>query len=179
MGASYNEAFDGDMSNNGLAPTALALDPGSNPVQGFFGISPVPDVADLDYLKVLVPNGHRLSGITLVSLSQGGANSFLGVQSGPQFTLPPTATDPTPLLGWSHIFKSQTGSNLLPALGFPGGLAAGSYTFWINETDKSEAWSYAFDFQTSAIPEPSVGVIVIVGLGLLAIGTSVRRKRSV
>jgi len=177
VAASYDEAIDGDLSGNWLAPTVLTLDAGSNHVQGLFGISPVPGTADLDYLAIVVPDGYVVSSLILESLNPGGANSFLGVQSGPQMTMPPTSTDPSVLLGWNHIFKNQQGTDLLPYLGITGGLAAGSYTFWINETDKTYAWSYGFDFQVTAVPEPETWAMLLAGIGLLACGTR-RRQRS-
>jgi hypothetical protein len=123
--ANYDEALNGDLSGNGLAPTVLALDSGSNLVQGLFGIFPV---SDLDCLSVVVPGGYRLSTMMLSGLNPGGANSFLGLQIGSQLTMPPNSFDPSPLLGWNHIYTDQTGSDLLPALGITGRLGAGSYT---------------------------------------------------
>jgi hypothetical protein len=45
LAATYNEAIDGDLSGNRLAPTTITLDSGSNLVTGTFGISSIPDVA--------------------------------------------------------------------------------------------------------------------------------------
>ncbi len=173
--ADYSESVNGDLSGDWLAPTQLTLGAGSNHVQGSFGISAIPDVADLDYLAIIVPTGYILNKLILDSLNPGGANSFLGVQSGPQMTLPPTAYDPSPLLGWNHIYKNQQGNDLLPVLGL-GTLSAGSYTFWINETDTSAAWSYGFDFQVAAVPEPSTRAMM--ALGLLAFAARWRRSGS-
>lgn len=175
--ANYNEALRGDISDNRLAPTVVVLGAGSNVVQGNFGLSPTPDVADLDYFAVTVPSGYRLDKVVLVNLNPGGANSFLGAQAGPQMTMPSTSHDPSPLLGWAHIYKTQIGSNVLPAMSIAGPLAAGDYTFWSNETDTSAAWSYAFDFQVSALAEPdSVPLpswaLVLLASGLFAIGLS-------
>lgn len=175
LAVDYNEAVDGDLSGNGLLPTVLALGAGSNLVVGNFGGSPLPGVQDLDYLSVIVPTGYVLNKLMLTSLVAGGANSFLGVQSGPQVTMPPTSFDPSPLLGYNHIFTNQEGTNLLPSLGISGGLAAGSYTFWINETDTTQPWSYGFDFQVAAVPEPETYAMLLAGLGLL--GAFVRKRR--
>jgi len=182
----YDDSVNADLSGNWLAPTTLTLDAGSNHVNGSFGQIPVtptlqslPGVIgfDLDYLTVIVPTGFQLNALVLDSLNPGGANSFLGVQNGPQMTMPPTSTDPGVLLGWNHIFRNQQGANLLPVLGVSGPLAAGSYTFWINETDSSALWSYGLDFQvTAAVPEPSTYAMLLLGIGLLA--CAARRRRS-
>jgi len=165
----YDEATNGDLAGDGFAPTVLALDAGSNTLRGTFGSSPVPGVADLDYVAVVVPDGYRVSSLVLLNLFAGGANSFLGVQSGPQMTLLPTSYDPSPLLGWNHIYTNQQGTDLLPALGINGGLGAGSYTFWINETDISAQFSYAMNFQVSAVPvpEPATWMLTAAGLATL------------
>lgn len=173
--ANHDEAIDGDISNDRLAPTVVLLTDGPNMVKGNFGRSPVPDVADLDYFTVRVPAGHRLDAVNLVDLNPGGANSFLGAQAGPQMTMPSTSHDPSPLLGWAHIYKNQIGSDLLPAMSITGPLAAGDYTFWSNETDTSAAWSYAFDFQVSALAEAeSVPLpewsLILLAAGLAAVG---------
>lgn len=184
--ANYDEAGSGDISNDRLAPTVIVLGPGSNLVQGSFGLSPVPNVADLDYFTVTVPNGYRLDAVVLAGLIAGGANSFLGVQVGPQMTMPSTSHDPSPLLGWAHVYSNQIGTDVLPAMTIVGPLAAGSYTFWSNETDTSAAWSYAYNFQVSALPEPASDVplptwalvALAAGLfvgGLLAIDKCARR----
>lgn len=105
--ANYSESGNGDLSDNRLAPTVLVLDPGSNTVFGTFGMGfsllPSGSSQDLDYLTITIPANYHLSGITLLSLAQGGANSFLGVQSGPVMTLQPGVNDDSPLLAWTHV----------------------------------------------------------------------------
>ncbi len=161
IAANFDEAVSGDISNDRLAPTVVALAAGSNFVQGHFGQSPVPNVRDLDYFTVTVPAGHRLDAIVLTSLVAGGANAFLGVQVGPVMTMASTSVDPSPLLGWTHTYTNQIGTNLLPAMAITGPLAAGSYTFWSQETDTSAVWTYGYNFQVSALavaPPASVPV---------------------
>lgn len=180
IAAAYEESTNGDISDNRLSPTALVLDAGSNPVSGNFGISPVPNVADLDYLAVTVPNGFILSRLTLLTLNPGGANSFLAVQNGSVMTMAPNSVDPSPLLAYNHIYKNQQGGDLLEVLqtntALPlGPLAAGTYTFWINETDTAGAYSYAFDFQVTAVPEPATHAML--GGGLAVLGYITRRRK--
>ena len=89
--------------------------------------------------------------------------------------------DPSPLLAWAHIYTFHINNNLLPVLGLANPLSAGSYTFWINETDQSAQYSYAFDFQVSslpAVPEPSVPAMLGLGIALLLAVTALRRRRA-
>jgi hypothetical protein len=177
LATTYSEAVDGDLSGDRLAPTTLQLSPGSNTVSGTFGVSPIPGVADLDYLTVIVSPGSRLTQLTLLGLNQGGSNSFLGVQAGPIMTLAPTSFDPSPLLGWSHIFKNQEGTDLLPALALDSGLDAGSYTFWINETDTSATWSYELDFRVTTVPVPGALWMFMSAIGGLAVARRRTQRR--
>ena len=161
--ATLDEVLNGDLSDNGLQPTTLVLQQGSNVVRGSFGQSAVPDVHDLDYLTIVVPAGSQVS-LTLLDLLAGGANSFLGVQAGPAVTMPPTSFDPSPLLGWAHIYSNQQGTSLFAAMGLGETLPAGTYSFWLNETDTSQRWSYALDFEVSAVPEPAALPMWLAGL---------------
>jgi hypothetical protein len=168
-GANFYEVTNGDISGDRFAPTTLTVEAGSNIVDGFFGKSPVPGVTDLDYFTVVVPEGMVVSSLFLGHLEVGGSTSFLGVAVGPIMPLSPTSTDPSPLLGFAHIYSLQTGRDLLPSLGINNGLAAGSYTFWSNETDGSDFHSYGYNFYAQPIPEPSTYAAVF-GVIVLAIG---------
>jgi hypothetical protein len=170
--ATWDESVRGDLSGDGLAPSSLTLAAGSNAVIGSFGASGVPDVTDLDYIAVTVPDGFRLDALVLTQLVPGGANSFLGIQAGPRFTVPPSSTDPSALLGWAHIYRNQIGTDLLPALGLSA-QPAGAYTLWINETDTSDRWHFGFDLQLSAVPEPPVLLLAALGAAALTL-----RRRS-
>jgi hypothetical protein len=177
--AMWQEVNQGDLSNSGAAPSSLTLDVGSNPVSGGFGNG------DLDYLTIVVPSGFALTAIvTGVANSQGLSRSFIGVQAGPVMTVPPTTGNAVGLLGWTH-FGSADGVNLLPAMGLPafgstgfnGPLAAGSYTFWINETSFEPNLGFDLDFQMQPVPLPGAALLLAGGLGLL--GGFRRRRRAI
>jgi len=167
-GATYNELINGDLSDNGLAPTELVLTNGSNPVNGQFGKSLTSTAQDRDYLRIVVPTGYKLNQLVLNGLNAGGDASFVAVQIGPQVTMPPTSFDPSPLLGYTHFRANQQGTDLLFAMGIENGLAAGTYTFWINETNTAFSnYSYAFDFQTTPVGSPTVPSLPEWGILLL------------
>jgi hypothetical protein len=156
-GISYNESVAGDLSDNRLLPTPLSLRYGSNLVSGKFGRSPDAERHDLDYVTITIPPGRSLAQLVLVQADVGGAVSFIAVQNEPQFTVPYTTFDSTVLLGWHHFGSSEQGFDILPALGAgPGSmgfvppLAAGVYTFWLQEINTEDALDYSLDFQVAA-----------------------------
>jgi len=166
------EATDGDLSGNRLAPSSLALSVGDNSLTG------TTIAGDLDYLTVTVPVGYTLSQINLVSYVSTDDLGFLGMQAGSTFTQPPTGTDVTQLLGWTHfggtpplsfpIAYLNTLGTAPGAIGFTGPLPAGPYTFWIQQVN-SPLVSYGWNFVVAgAAPEPASAGLVLLGLtGLL------------
>jgi hypothetical protein len=170
----FDEAVQGDASDDRFAPTLVALTEGVNTLRGFSGQSPVIDVHDLDYVTFTVPPGFELNSFVLQSASVGGAFSFVGMQAGPIVTIPADWTSiETPLLGWSHFGSADVGSDLLPVManspgsvGFSGPLGAGTYALWIMELDTSEPHTYSFGLGVTAVPAPSV-LAIAVACGLL------------
>ena len=160
----FDEARDGDASDNRFAPTTVALGAGVNTIRGFSGQSPTPDVHDLDYITFTVADGFQLSSFVLQSASVGGAFSFVALQAGPTITIPADWTSiETPLLGWAHFGSASLGQDLLPematspgSVGFSAPLQAGTYALWIMELDTSEPHTYSFGLGVSAVPAPSV-----------------------
>lgn len=170
----FDEARDGDASDDRFAPATVGLVAGVNTIRGFSGQSPTPDVHDLDYVTFTVPPGFELNSFVLQSASVGGAFSFVGMQAGPIVTIPADWTSiETPLLGWSHFGSADVGSDLLPVManspgsvGFSGPLGAGTYALWIMELDTSEPHTYSFGLGVTAVPAPSV-LAIAVACGLL------------
>src|SRR5262245_43690199 len=77
----WNEAVSGDLSNDGLAPTALTMNLGSNQVLGFTGNSG--QGINPDYFKFTVPANAALTSITLLgNTSISGSVSFIGIAAG-------------------------------------------------------------------------------------------------
>jgi len=134
--ASWDEAVNGDLSSDRLAPTPLLLDLGANLVRGQYGLP------DREYLALTLAPGHQLAALRIgAGFAIGGVRSFVGVQQGNTVTVLPEAEHATGLLGWAHIQNALPGFDVLPeigtgfeATGFVGPLSAGTYTFCIQET---------------------------------------------
>jgi hypothetical protein len=165
---SWNEATNGDISGDRLAPSSLALTAGDNTVTGTV------IAGDIDYLTVIVPAGYTLSQINLLSFVSTDDLAFIGVQAGSTFTQPPTGTDVTQLLGWSHFglpapapYFAAIGSGP-GAIGFTAPLPSGPYTFWIQQLN-TPLVSYSWDFVVSggSVPEPATAGLALLGLGAL------------
>ena len=147
-----DEFTAGDFSDNRFQPTSIALSPGLTTIRGQSGLSPVPDIADLDYVTITVPAQHRLERFMLSAASVGGAFSFVGIEAGSIISIPADWTNVNnPLLGWTHFGSADVGMDLLPlmatapgSMGFTPPLLAGAYTLWIMELDTSEAHRYEF-----------------------------------
>jgi len=151
----WNETSNGDFSNNGLAPTAIALTTGSNHVIGTTGNSGAG--VDRDYFTFTVPAGRVLTAIVLLNNTyvSGGA-SFVGLQAGPQLTVSPSGAGAEQLIGFMHYSGDLIGSDVLPLITskFPHGLSQGAYSVWVQETGGPV--EYGFDFVLSPLPAADV-----------------------
>lgn len=177
-GFSYTESIHGELSDSRLAPSTLSASYGSNTLSGTIGKSPSPNIPDLDYVTINIPVGMQLTHINLLQVNVGGAVSFIGVQQGPQVTVPYTTSDASPLLGWHHFGGAEQGTDILQAIGagpgaigFAGPLGPGQYTFWIMELNTAAARGYSLEFVVVASPASTL---------LMAMGVAVampRRRR--
>lgn len=187
----YNEATQGDLSNDWLNPNLLLLSygqigsngiPGNNILTGTTGR--INGVVDRDYLHIIVPTGYVWSEMRLGSQSNvGGSASFVGLASGSVTVNPNTATSSAAgLLGY-HLYGAQDlTQDILDnmavstngASGFTTPLAAGDYTLWIQEL-AAGSFNYRFNLILTPVPEPETNAMMLVGLGVLV--SMERRKR--
>jgi hypothetical protein len=176
LAAGWNETVNGDLSNDGLAPTAVTLAVGTSTVQGSTGRAVTGGPVDRDYFSIVVPAGFVLDAMILQDgISVVGGGSFLGLMAGPLFTVPPTTSTAAGLLGWTVYNDGNIGSDMLSAMsiaalgssGFDTPLPAGAYSFWVQETGVGVA-SYSFGFSVSAVPELPPALGLLSGLVLLA-----------
>ena len=133
-----------DLSGSGAAPTAVTLVAGANAVRATQSGAP----RDYDFLSFTVPEGHRLTAITLagyedydVTTSNG---TFMGLAAGGAFPIDfaNPAANPMLLMGGAVYDASAIDADLLaemadgvvegggdaPTQGFAGALGPGTYT---------------------------------------------------
>ena len=162
----------GDLSNNRLLPTLVTLLPGPNEIHGLTGNAG--SGVDRDYFSVDVPVGTILSSLILLAdTNVSGGSSFIGIQVGPQITVTPEGAGAEALLGFSHYTNDMVGQNLLALIGQPGGLAAGRYSFWVQDTGGPA--SYGMDFELNPVPLPAAAWLLMSGLAGFA---TLRRSRN-
>jgi hypothetical protein len=145
----WNESVNGDLSNDGLSPTAVAVSAGSNTVIGVAG-NPGTGI-DRDYFRVTVPPGSTLTSLVLLDNTfVSGGSSFMAMQVGPQVTVTPSGGGVQNLLGFVHYDNSMVGTDLLPTIApsFPNGLPSGTYSVWVQEL--GGVVPYGFDFVITA-----------------------------
>lgn len=166
---SWNEALNGDLSNDGLSPTSLSVDVGHNTLLGTTG-NPGTGI-DRDYFTFTVAPGTTLNSITLLgSTTISGGASFFAVQAGPQLTVTPAGFGVENLIGFAHYTNDDVGTNLLPLIApsLSAGLPAGTYSFWVQETGGPVSYGLEFNI-TSPVPLP--GALLLLLSGLFGLGT--------
>ena len=162
----HDEALDGDLSNDRLAPTALSIGVGTNSVIA------TSQIGDREFYTITLAAGTSLSALNLVSYS-GSDIAFIAIQSGSSFTENPDSPNVANILGYSHFgpgLGGATGDILdnigagAGAIGFSPPLPSGSYTFWSQQT--GAAVTYQFDLVV--VPEPGSALLLALGLGGIA-----------
>ena len=173
----WDEAVDGELSDDYLAPTALDFAAGSNTV--IFTTDDKGDDVDIFFFNVA--DGLQLSGIILDSFVTNGDDpnnlGFMAFSAGDVLGTNPDTPDPSGLLGYALVFESDSGtdvfdvmSNAGGAQGYDGPLGPGDYTFWAQETSPtSDDWVVTFVLT----PVPAPGVLAVAGLA----GLACRRRR--
>ncbi len=179
----WDEAVNGDLSGDGLAPNFVSLSAGSNLLRGTTGRDAGTSLVDRDYFSISVPAGFELSSMTVLEGTASiGFGSFIGLVAGNTVPVSPDAPDASGLLGWTLYDAGNVGGDLLlfmsppsfGSTGFTPPLPAGEYSFWIQETGTGVA-TYNFDMNLVAVPEPATLLSMLAGLALL---TAARRRRS-
>lgn len=150
--ALFDEAVDGEITNDPSNPLPLQLANGDNRIVASV-VAP-----DRDYITMNVPAGHELGTITLESYVSANSRSFIGVQIGTLFTEDASNPAVENLLGYAHFGTDMLGSNIISALstgagsqGFTPPLSAGDYTFWIQETGSAEV-NFTLNFELTETP---------------------------
>lgn len=158
--ADYNEFVSGDLSNNGMQPTTLALAYGNN---SLFGEA---SSMDVDVLQVTVPTNFVLDAVTVI-FHEDVNRVYAGLQAGPVWTAGAGGiVDPSQLLGWyefpfdpSHG-GGHTGEDILDdmslapeSIGFVAPLESGVYTFMFQTSTTQIRYGLNFSIST---PDASI-----------------------
>jgi hypothetical protein len=194
---SYDEATQGELSDDRLAPTRFELSfdaggnvPGSNILSGRIGRSSA-GVVDRDYVHLVVPAGFVWTELRVGNRSTAGGSegSFIGLAAGRHVPVAPTAASAAGLLGWTLYGPGQATTDILDdmarghavagglngASGFNAPLPAGDYALWIQELAPG-SYPYRFNLLLSPVPEPASLSIAVLGLGLVLLRQ--RRRRA-
>lgn len=176
----FDEATDGDLSTDPLAPTGLDLNVGSNIVSGT-----VTNQGDTrDFFTFEIGAGESLTGIFLLDYTDvdsggNGDRGFIHIDEGGASVVPSGGTAGE-FLGGSHLDRGlipDENFNVLERLagapqggtGFIAPLGPGTYTINVQQTGP-ELTAYALDL----VVVPAPGSLAVLGLGGLA---AVRRRR--
>jgi len=172
----HDEAVDGDLSDNGSAPTVLSFGAGITEVAGSvqgdsFG-------RDVDFFTFNIASGLELTAITLSAYDAGDNLAFVGIDDAATTDVIFQAPSETVLIGGTVFGGDDIGDNLLPSalslfLSLPpssGPLGEGDYTIWVNQTGDPSAYTLAFN----VVPEPTTGTLALAAGCLLLL----RRQRA-
>ena len=186
----YDEGVSGDLSNDKAAPTALTLTPGSNSVIGTVAGFPEFGGTDpQDWVSFTIPTGFVMTSYVNARFVSSDPQGFTGFQLGSSFSGDEFAAGS--YAGYAHFGTdadngsgsgSTVGVNLLPLMadplfapgttGFTFPLAAGTYTFLIQQGDPSTT-GYRFNMTVRPVqvPEPGSSLLLLVmgGLAILAL----------
>lgn len=169
----WDEAIDGDLSEDYLNPTQLEVKGVNNHV--VFTSIDLPGDPDREYFTFTIDAGYELSAVILDVFNTNPEFNlgFIAIASGSQFPTPPSAPDPAEMLGYALIGTPDVGNDILQlmgegsgAQGFTGPLGAGSYSIWAQETSISlDEWDV--NFIVTEVPAP--GVLALFGLATVAL----------
>lgn len=185
----HNEAIDGDLSNNRLAPVPFALGPGSSNI-----IGSVSSADTQDWLSVTVPAGQQLNSMVHVAYLSTDVQGFTGFANGATFAGDPFT--PASYSGYAHFGTAATngslppadtrGSNMLAIMADPNAylagqqpqgvalpLGPGTYTFLYQQL--GAVTDYEFSFLVSTVPEPASLLLTSFGLAALSVRRHSRR----
>lgn len=154
---SYDEAVDGDISNDPENPSELLLSPGTTTLSASTGNE------DIEYLTVVIPDSFQLDSLVLESISPERNVAFVAVQEGDTFTEPLNreTTEIDNLLGYNLFGEPrQIGTDILDdigdgfgAIGFEGALPSGEYTFVLRQAGVISDYTLTFNVSEATEPE--------------------------
>lgn len=169
----WDEAVDGELSNDPDAPTALTLAVGANRIVGTIQAPLDPR----DFVTFEIAPGQSLVGLSLIEytdVATGGPGNrgFHAINAGAVSFIPGPATAAN-FLGGAHLDPLAPGTDLLPALaaaslagsGFSVPLGPGTYAYVLQQTG-TPLTRYAVEL--IVVPEPSAAVLLALAAAPLA-----------
>lgn len=171
----WNEAVQGDLSDDRLNPSAFALQDAGNTLRGVLEGVRSDGGVDRDYFSITIPDGFQLSSITLDAYTSSDFVAFIGIAPGATFPFDVASVNADDLLGYALFGPFDVGNDLLAAMGqngqgFTAPLTAGTYTFWAQQT--GEYTEYTATFNVTPVPVP--GALSLLGV---TAACAIRRRR--
>lgn len=166
----YRESVSGDLSNDPLQPTSIAIDEGDNRVRG----QTIDNPTDPDFFTLVVPPGLEITGLSLsefvlvTNMSDGGA--LIALEAGSQITDVNSSDNLVGFVIAGEASGTRVGDELLDDLG-GSPLGPGNWTFWIQNTGSVTEYELTALAQPLAGPAPggngAVGIPTLGPTGLL------------
>jgi hypothetical protein len=164
----WDEAVNGDLSNNRTVPTPLVVGNGVNTIRGSltgnFG-----DGEYYDYVTFGIPAGYAMVAIKLDALTSANSGAtIIGLAAGNTFPTDPNGGNASMMLGWTTAAPTGVGSDILPTMakanyggvgnsGFSIPLAASTYSLWIQD------YNTPATYQLSLVLEATVAPVIKIG----------------
>lgn len=161
--ADWDEGVDGDLSDDELNPSFIAMGVGDNFVSGVIGGDDFNDA-----FTFTIGAGQSLEAINVVSYIVSGGNTTTGFNMAFGSSWNGDFNDPS-VIASVAMGTSYVGTNLLDDIMFPGGpLGPGDYTVGLREGTAGQIYSFNF------VVTPAPGTAGLLGLGALV---GLRRRR--
>lgn len=176
----WDEAVDGDLSDDGAVPTALSVSPGENEWRGQVGDLGLPET-DTDLVTFTVPDGLFLTSLRFDRYDESpdiGGGSFFAVAEGSAVSTGFGSVHLSNALvdapgEWLDDLAdgARFGSPSAEVTGLTAPLPAGDYVVWLGELATQIDYTIV---ATLAVPEPTglASLVALLGVGSI----SYRRK---
>jgi hypothetical protein len=190
----WNQGVNGALSENPAAPTPFTLAAGTNSlIASVGGGGNSESGVNQDWVNINIPAGFQLSHLVLASFTSTDNNQqgFTAVATGATFAGGEAAVNtPASYLGYTHFGigaanngqppTNLVGVDVLPIMGnnvvdspgsqgFTPPLPSGSYTFLVQDIGDTVPTNFQYDFDVSAVPEPTSGFLFVGGAALMSL----------
>jgi hypothetical protein len=159
----WDEAVNGDLSNNRTVPTPVGFGNGSNTIKGSL-IGNFGDGKYYDYVTFDIPTGYAMVAIKLDALTSANSGAtIIGLAAGNTFPTDPNGGNASMMLGWTTAAPTGVGSDILPTMakanyggignsGFSIPLAAGAYSLWVQDYNTPATYQLSLVLEATVAP---------------------------